>query len=106
MFRAQDLFLYCPTGVWRTVARSGGADRRSRGRGSAPGASPNVSLPDSEGVNWEQRLAAMPDNAPAEVEICRDISEIRDDTERILDLLEGRREGGDGARRTIEGHAT
>ena len=58
------------------------------------------------GVDWEQRLAAMPDNAPPKW-MFRNISEIRDNTERILDLLEGRGEGGDGAPpEAVEGNAT
>ena len=58
------------------------------------------------GVDWEQRLAAMPDNAPPKW-MFRNISEIRDNTERILDLLEGGGEERDGAPpEAVEGNAT
>ena len=44
-------------------------------------------------VDWEQRFAAMPDNAPPKW-MFRNISEIHDNTGRILELLERRSEGG------------
>lgn len=57
-------------------------------------------------VDWEQRFAAMPDNAPPKW-MFRNISEIRDNTERILDLLEGGGEERDGApTEAVEGNAT
>ena len=37
-------------------------------------------------VNWEQRFASMPDNAPPKW-MFRNISEIHDNTDRILELL-------------------
>jgi hypothetical protein len=40
------------------------------------------------GVDWGQRFAAMPDNAPRKW-MFRNISEIHDNTERILALLDG-----------------
>jgi hypothetical protein len=40
-------------------------------------------------VDWEQRFAAMPDNAPPKW-MFRNISEIHDNTDRILELLEDR----------------
>jgi len=38
-------------------------------------------------VDWEKRFDAMPDNAPPKW-MFRNISEIHDNTERILDLLD------------------
>ena len=40
-------------------------------------------------VDWEQRLESMPDNAPPKW-MFRNISEIHDNTDRILELLETR----------------
>jgi hypothetical protein len=40
-------------------------------------------------VDWEQRLASMPDNAPPKW-IFRNMSEIHENTDRILELLEDR----------------
>ena len=40
-------------------------------------------------VDWEQRFAAMPDNAPPKW-MFRKISEIHENTDRILELLEDR----------------
>ena len=40
-------------------------------------------------VDWEQKFAAMPDNAPPKW-IFRNITEIHDNTERIIELLEAR----------------
>ncbi len=40
-------------------------------------------------VVWEQRFAAMPDNAPPKW-MFRNISEIHENTDRILELLEDR----------------
>jgi hypothetical protein len=45
--------------------------------------------PKFENIDWEQRFAAMPDNAPPKW-MFRNISEIHDNTERILELLEER----------------
>jgi hypothetical protein len=56
-------------------------------------------------VDWEQRFAAMPDNAPPKW-MFRNISEIHEDTERILELLEDRGEGGSEPSEVIEGDAT
>ncbi len=55
-------------------------------------------------VDWEQRFAAMPDNAPPKW-MYRNISEIHDNTERILELLEGRAEGGSEPPEAVEGNA-
>lgn len=44
-------------------------------------------LPRLEGIDWEKRFERMPDNAPPKW-MFRNISEIRNNTERILDLLE------------------
>ena len=40
-------------------------------------------------VDWEKRFESMPDNAPPKW-MFRNISEIHDNTERILELLEPR----------------
>jgi hypothetical protein len=45
--------------------------------------------PKLEGVDWETRFARMPDNAPPKW-MFRNITEIRDNTERIIELLEPR----------------
>lgn len=42
------------------------------------------------GVDWEKRLERMPDNAPPKW-IFRNVTTIRENTERILDLLERQR---------------
>lgn len=42
--------------------------------------------PDVANIDWEQRFARMPDNAPPKW-MFRNISEIHDNTERILELL-------------------
>ncbi len=56
-------------------------------------------------VDWEQRFAAMPDNAPPKW-MFRNISEIHENTERILELLGDRdgassEPGGDGDHPTV-----
>jgi hypothetical protein len=56
-------------------------------------------------MDWEQRFAAMPDNAPRKW-MYRNISEIHDNTERILELLEGGAEGGSEPPEAVEGNAT
>ena len=56
-------------------------------------------------VDWGQRFAAMPDNAPPKW-MFRNISEIHDNTERILELLEGRGEGANEPPEAVEGNAT
>jgi hypothetical protein len=38
-------------------------------------------------VDWEQKFARMPDNAPPK-RMFRNISEIHDNTDRIIELLE------------------
>lgn len=43
--------------------------------------------PKFENVDWEKRFASMPDNAPPKW-MFRNISEIHDNTDRILELLE------------------
>jgi hypothetical protein len=40
------------------------------------------------GVDWEQRLESMPDNAPPKW-FYKNVSAIRDNTEHILEILEG-----------------
>ena len=55
-------------------------------------------------VDWEKRFAAMPDNAPPKW-MFRNISEIHDNTERILELLEDRTEGGNEPPGSAEGNA-
>ena len=56
-------------------------------------------------VDWEQRFAAMPDNAPPKW-MFRNISEIHDNTERILELLEGRADSGSEPSGEVEGNGT
>jgi hypothetical protein len=43
--------------------------------------------PKMPGIDWEQRLEAMPDNAPPKW-MFRNITAIRENTDRILQLLE------------------
>lgn len=45
--------------------------------------------PKFENVDWEKRFASLPDNAPPKW-MFRNISDIRDHTDRILGLLENR----------------
>jgi len=45
-------------------------------------------------IDWEQRFSAMPDNAPPKW-MFRNISEIHDNTERILVLLDKTAETSD-----------
>jgi hypothetical protein len=45
--------------------------------------------PKFENIDWEKRFESMPDNAPPKW-MFRNISEIHDYTERILELLERR----------------
>ncbi len=61
--------------------------------------------PKFAGVDWEQRLAAMPDNAPPKW-MFRNISEIHSNTEHILELLEGRGDGDGAPPEAVEGNAT
>jgi hypothetical protein len=56
-------------------------------------------------VDWEQRFAAMPDNAPPKW-MFRNISETHDNTERILELLEGRAGEGSEPQEAVEGNVT
>jgi hypothetical protein len=51
-------------------------------------------------VDWEQKLEAMPDNAPPKW-MFNNISAIRSDTERIIELLEG--ETSHGESKAVEG---
>jgi hypothetical protein len=55
-------------------------------------------------VDWEKRFAAMPDNAPPKW-MFRNISEIHDNTERILELLEGDAEKAGSEPGGVEGSA-
>ena len=45
--------------------------------------------PKLENIDWEKRFESMPDNAPPKW-MFRNISEIHDNTERILEVLESR----------------
>jgi hypothetical protein len=45
--------------------------------------------PKVQNIDWEKRFEAMPDNAPPK-SMFRNISEIHDNTDRILELLEDR----------------
>jgi len=45
--------------------------------------------PKFENIDWEKRFESMPDNAPPKW-MFRNISEIHDNTDRILELLEAR----------------
>ena len=56
-------------------------------------------------VDWEKRFAAMPDNAPPKW-MFRNISEIHDNTERILELLQGGAERASSDPGPVEGNAT
>jgi hypothetical protein len=44
---------------------------------------------DLPNIDWEKKFEAMPDNAPPKW-MFTNISAVRDNTERILELLEGR----------------
>lgn len=44
--------------------------------------------PDLRSIDWEKKLEAMPDNAPPKW-MFNNIAAIRNNTERILELLEG-----------------
>ncbi len=46
--------------------------------------------PDLSKIDWEKKFEAMPDNAPPKW-MFTNIGVIRDNTERIIELLEGRR---------------
>jgi hypothetical protein len=56
--------------------------------------------PDLGQIDWEQKFEAMPDNAPPKW-MFNNISAIRDNTERIIELLEG--ETSRGEPEVIEG---
>lgn len=43
-------------------------------------------------IDWEERFAAMPDNAPPKW-VFRNVTAIRENTDRILELLESDRTG-------------
>jgi hypothetical protein len=60
--------------------------------------------PKLENIDWEKRFAAMPDNAPPKW-MFRNISEIHDNTQRILELLEESSEEATG-QGAIEDSAT
>ena len=53
--------------------------------------------PDFGKIDWEKKFEAMPDNAPPKW-MFRNITAIRENTERIIELLEAR-PGGSGGRR-------
>ena len=48
--------------------------------------------PKMPNIDWEKKLEAMPDNAPPKW-MFRNITTIRENTERILELLESGRSG-------------
>jgi hypothetical protein len=48
--------------------------------------------PDLGNIDWEQKFEAMPDNAPPKW-MFRNITAIRENTDRILEVLEGRPAG-------------
>ena len=48
--------------------------------------------PKMRNIDWEKKLEAMPDNAPPKW-MFRNITAIRDNTDRILQLLESGRSG-------------
>ena len=56
-------------------------------------------------IDWEQRFSAMPDNAPPKW-MFRNISEIHDNTERILALLDGTAETSDTQPEIVKPSAT
>ena len=56
-------------------------------------------------IDWEQKFESMPENAPPKW-MFRNISEIHDNTERILGLLQDRVEGGSEPSESAEGNAT
>jgi hypothetical protein len=45
-----------------------------------------------QNIDWEKRIAALPDNAPPKW-MFRNVTAIRENTERILRLLESERSG-------------
>ena len=47
-----------------------------------------------QNIDWEKRLAALPDNAPPKW-MFRNITAIRENTDRILTLVETERSGSD-----------
>jgi hypothetical protein len=60
--------------------------------------------PDLSKIDWEKKFEAMPDNAPPKW-MFTNISAIRDNTERIIELLESNSEPR-GERPGIEGSAS
>jgi hypothetical protein len=46
--------------------------------------------PKVQNIDWEKRFAAMPDNAPPKW-VFRNVTAIRENTDRILELLESDR---------------
>jgi hypothetical protein len=61
--------------------------------------------PKCANVDWEKRFESMPDNAPPKW-MFHNISEIHDNTDRILGLLEDRGEGASKPPKMVEGNAT
>jgi hypothetical protein len=53
--------------------------------------------PKMQNIDWEKRFAALPDNAPPKW-MYRNITVIRENTDRILKLLENERSGSDQPR--------
>ena len=58
--------------------------------------------PDLGNIDWEKKFDAMPDNAPPKW-MFNNISAIRDNTERIIELLEGRTPPTPDSPQVIEG---
>ncbi len=56
-------------------------------------------------TDWEKRFESMPDNAPPKW-MFRNISEIHENTDRILELLEGRGEEATTRPEELERNAT
>ena len=50
-------------------------------------------VPDLGKLDWEKKFEAMPDNAPPKW-MFRNITAIRENTDRILEVVEGRSAGG------------
>lgn len=57
--------------------------------------------PNLGGIDWEKRFAAMPDNAPPKW-MFRNIAAIRENTDRILELLEGGTDAANASREPVD----
>jgi hypothetical protein len=58
-----------------------------------------------QNMDWEQAFAAMPDTAPPKW-MFRNITAIRENTERVIELLEGSATPAGSEARPVEGGAT